>query len=151
VFKSSAAEQHPPAAINTMTMKKLLFLLLVFSAHFQMAQAQGQVTETLDPAVQRLMKTFVENNRNKATVKGWRIQILATTDRQRVENALLQFRQFYPNLTADWIHAKPYYKLRAGAFTSRSDALATLYVVKTDYPAAYLVQDNNIKAEELLW
>lgn len=134
-----------------MTMKKLLFLLLVFAVQVQVARAQGQVTETLDPAVQRLMNTFVENNRKEATVKGWRIQILATTDRQRVENALLQFRQFYPRLSADWIHAKPYYKLRAGAFTSRRDALATLYVVKADYPAAYLVQDNNIKAEELLW
>ncbi len=132
-------------------MKKLLLLLLVFTAHIQFAGAQGQVTETLDPAVDRLMKTFVENNRKEATVKGWRIQILATTDRQRVENALYQFRQFYPNLSADWIHAKPYYKLRAGAFTSRRDALATLSVVKVDYPAAYLVQDNKIKAEELLW
>ena len=132
-------------------MKRLLLLLLVFTAHIQIAGAQGQVTETLDPAVDRLMKTFVENNRKEATVKGWRIQILATTDRQRVENALYQFRQFYPNLSADWIHAKPYYKLRAGAFTSRRDALATLSVVKVDYPAAYLVQDNKIKAEELLW
>lgn len=132
-------------------MKRILLLLLFFAAQIHLVNAQGQVTETLDPAISRLVNTFVENNRKEATVKGWRIQILATTDRQRVENALLQFRQFYPNLNADWIHAKPYYKLRAGAFTSRREALATLYVVKVDYPAAYLVQDNNIKAEELLW
>ncbi len=132
-------------------MKKLLILLLVVAAHLQLVRAQGQVTETLDPAVEQLMKVFVENNRKNPTIKGWRIQILATTDRQRAENALYQFRQFYPKLSADWIHAKPYYKLRAGAFASRADALATLYVVKTDYPAAYLVQDNSIKAEELLW
>lgn len=115
------------------------------------ARAQGVVTETLEPAVEKLMKTFSEINRQDATVKGWRIQILATTDRQRVQNALLQFRQFYPNLNADWIHAKPYYKLRAGAFTSKREALAALNIIKVDYPAAYIVQDNKIKAEELLW
>lgn len=132
-------------------MKKLLALVLAVIVQVHIVSAQGQVTESLDPAVERLMKAFVDNNQKAATVKGWRIQILATTDRQRVESALLQFRQFYPNLDADWIHAKPYYKLRAGAFTSRREALATLYIVKVDYPAAYLVQDNAVKAEELLW
>lgn len=132
-------------------MKKISFLIITLGMQLGIARAQGVVTETLEPAVEKLMKTFSEINRQDATVKGWRIQILATTDRQRVQNALLQFRQFYPNLNADWIHAKPYYKLRAGAFTSKREALAALNIIKVDYPAAYIVQDNKIKAEELLW
>lgn len=135
---------------NSTTMKKLLSLLLLLSV-YQIAFSQGQVTENPEPAVQRLIELFTNQNRTQATIKGWRIQILATSDRQRVENALHQFRQFYPNLPADWIHAKPYYKLRAGAFLTRNEALATLYVIKRDYAAAYLTQDSLIKPEELLW
>ncbi len=115
-----------------------------------LAQAQGKVSETVDPKVAQLMKTFVDNNNATTTIKGWRIQILASTDRQRVENALYQFKALYPNVPADWVHAKPYYKIRAGAFSSKREALRTLYILKQDYPAAYPVQDDDIKPQELL-
>ncbi|MFQ5446843.1 MAG: SPOR domain-containing protein [Saprospiraceae bacterium] len=130
---------------------KNFFLFLSCTIFFcSLAQAQGQVAETVDPKVARLMQTFIENNKAAKTIKGWRIQILASTDRQRVENALYQFQALYPNVPADWVHAKPYYKIRAGAFISKREALRTLYILKQDYPAAYPVQDNNIKPEELL-
>lgn len=129
---------------------KNLFLFLLLSFAFTNAQAQGSVTETLEPQVERLMQRFVNNNRSQETVDGWRIQILATTDRQRMEQALRKFENLYPSVPADWVHAKPYYKVRAGAFATKSDALRTLYILKQDYPAAYTVQDDKIRPEELL-
>jgi sporulation related protein len=131
-------------------MKKFFFFLSCSIFFCSLVQAQGQVSETIDPKVAQLIKTFVDNNNAATTLKGWRIQILASTDRQRVENALYQFQALYPNVPADWVHAKPYYKIRAGAFTSKREALRTLYILKPDYPAAYPVQDNAIKPQELL-
>ena len=131
-------------------MKKFSLLLSCFIFCCALAQAQGKVTETVDPKVAQLMKTFVDNNKASTTIKGWRIQILASTDRQRVENALYQFKALYPNVPADWVHAKPYYKIRAGAFASKREAFRILYLLKQDYPAAYPVQDNNIKPQEIL-
>ncbi len=96
------------------------------------------------------MDKFVEQNKSQTSVKGWRIQILATNDRQRMETALRQFGNLYPSIPVDWLHAKPYYKVRAGAFATKRDALRTLYILKQDYPGAYPVQDNEIKPEELL-
>lgn len=75
---------------------------------------------------------------------------MATTDRQRMENALGQFQALYPWVASSWVHTKPYYKIRAGAFASKRDALRTLYLLKRDYPAAYPIQDIEIKPEELL-
>ena len=132
-----------------MTMKKILLSLLLLST-FSGLQAQGTVSETVEPQVERLMQRFVNQNRSKPTVKGWRIQILATTDRQRMEEALHKFERLYPSVHADWLHAKPYYKVRAGAFATKRDALRTLYILKQDYPAAYPVQDNKIRPGELL-
>lgn len=130
-------------------MKQLLFfILLVFS--LGNAQAQGSINETLEPQVERLVKRFVSKNKNQSMVDGWRIQILATSDRQRMEQALRKFGDLYPSVPADWIHAKPYYKVRAGAFATKRDALRTLYILKENYPAAYPIQDDKIRPDELL-
>ena len=131
-------------------MKKYFFLLLAIAFFDLNLTAQGTVNEKLEPNVANLMKRFVEINKSTTAIKGWRVQILATTDRQRMEDALRQFETLYPNIPADWVHSKPYYKVRAGAFTSKQDAMPTLYILKQDYPAAYPVQDNEIKPEELL-
>lgn len=131
-------------------MKKFLSCYILLFAGCFTLHAQGSVTEKVEPGVATLMTRFVELNKANPTVKGWRIQILATTDRQRMEEAMRQFGSLYPSIPSDWVHAKPYYKVRAGAFTTKREALRTLYILKKDYPAAYPVQDDQIKPEELL-
>lgn len=131
-------------------MRKLFFAMLATAFSCISLQAQGNITEKVDPAVASLMKRYVDINKSTKTISGWRIQILATTDRQKVEDALNKFTSLYPNISADWIQSKPYYKLRAGAYTSKRDAIAAQYLLKMDYPTAYPVQDNEIKPEELI-
>ena len=131
-------------------MKKCLLPVLLLLIAFNFAQAQGNITEKVDPSVAALMKRYVDSNKSTKTISGWRIQIMATTDRQRVEDALKKFESLYPNMSADWVQSKPYYKLRAGAFTSKRDAIAAQYLLKADYPTAYPVQDSEIKPEELI-
>ena len=112
-------------------------------------QAQN-VSETVEAKVSQLMQRFIDKNKAQTTVKGWRIQLMATNDRQNMENALRRFENLYPSIPVDWLHAKPYYKIRAGSFTTKREALRTLYILRSDYPGAYPVQDNNIRPEELL-
>lgn len=131
-------------------MRKLFLAMLVSALSCISLQAQGNITEKVDPAVASLMKRYVDINKSTKTISGWRIQILATTDRQKVEDALNKFNSLYPNINADWIQSKPYYKLRAGAYTSKREAIAAQYLLKMDYPTAYPVQDNEIKLEELI-
>lgn len=96
------------------------------------------------------MQRFADSNKSKTNVNGWRIQLLATTDRQNMESSLRRFENLYPSIPVDWLHAKPYYKVRVGAFATKRDALRTLYILKEDYPGAYPVQDTKIRPEELL-
>ena len=127
--------------------KIILCLSLLFSFIYLNAQS---VTETVEPKVDQLMERFIDGNKAQTTVSGWRIQILATTDRQNMESALRRFENLYPSIPVDWVHAKPYYKVQAGAFSTKREALRTLYILKPDYPGAYPVQDNKIRPEELL-
>ena len=112
-------------------------------------QAQ-QIQLNADPAIDQLMKTWVNLNRTNPRIEGWRVQVLSSTDRQRVEAGKAQFLTTYPNIPADWVHEKPYYKLRVGAFRTRQEAMSFLAGIKDSYPVAYPVKDSNIHPRDFL-
>jgi SPOR domain len=120
--------------------------LLLFIASLSWAQ-KGSLSE--DPIITKMMAQFAETNKSKRTVEGWRIQIASTTDRRQMEEALHNFEGKYPTVPVNWVHAKPYYQLRVGAFTSKMESLRLLSFIKTDYPSAYPAQDNAIRPAEL--
>jgi len=128
----------------------LLSLLICFFLHHA-AIAQGVIRVNEDPKVAQMVRRYVEINKSTETVNGWRIQLLATTERQRMESALYRFKTLYPNIPVDWTHAKPYYKIRAGAFATKMEAMQMLYILKLDYPTAYPAQDNRIHPDELIY
>ena len=131
-------------------MGRLLILsFLCLMAVCTKTQAQNVII-TEEPLVTKLMDRFVEINKSQKNIEGWRIQILATTDREKLENVKQTFRYRYPNIPIDWIHNKPYYKLRAGAFASKLEALRLKHVLDTDYPGTYPVKDKNIQPGELI-
>ena len=124
----------------------LLFLGLICS--FGLTAQNVQIVE--EPTITKMMDRFVEINKSKANIDGWRIQILATTDRQKLETVKQTFRYQYPNIPIDWIHSKPYYKLRAGAFATKLEALRLKYILEQEYSGIYLVRDDAIRPEELI-
>ncbi|MBV6439672.1 MAG: hypothetical protein EPGJADBJ_01319 [Saprospiraceae bacterium] len=102
-----------------------------------------------DPKISQLFRSWTNSNRANPRVEGWRIQIMATADRQQVEDARNRFRIQYPDVPADWMHEKPYYKLRVGAFRSRLEAQAFLATL-TEYAGAYPARDTNIHPRDFL-
>lgn len=131
-------------------MPKLNILIALLFAVICQQSLNAQVRVKEDPLITKMMETFTTNNKNKPTVEGWRIQILATTDRQRLESVKQTFQYRYPNIPIDWIHSSPYYQLRAGAFSTKLEALRLKYILEQDYNGIYLVKDDKIKPEELL-
>lgn len=102
-----------------------------------------------DPKISQLFRNWTNSNRANPRVDGWRIQIMATTDRQQAEDARNRFRLQHPDVPAEWIHEKPYYKLRAGAFRTKLEAQAFLATL-TDYAGAYPAKDVNIHPRDFL-
>lgn len=132
-----------------MATHKTIFISLLVLAFFGNA-LNAQVNTKEDPSVGKMMESYVSANKAKATVEGWRIQILATTDRQRLESVKQTFQYRYPNVPIDWVHSNPYYQLRAGAFLTKLEALRLKYILEQDYSGIYLVKDDKIKPEELV-
>lgn len=132
-------------------MRRLLFVLFFLPAFAKYSPAQSNIELHVSPLIEQMMQRYISIHKERATVTGWRIQLLATTDRQRMERELQRFRSLYPSLSAQWIHSQPYYKIRVGAFETKLDALRILQLIKQDYPGAYITLDNAIKPEELVY
>ena len=111
--------------------------------------AQGTVQVTAEPNVERLLNAFMQANEATDMVDGWRVQILATTDRQRLETVESRFKRNYPSVPVDWVHTSPYYKLRAGAFLTRQEAERLKYTLSREFEGVYLVRDE-VSENELL-
>jgi len=92
---------------------------------------------------------YIKLKRAKLTRDGWRIQVFATPDRSKLEGARGTFINRYPNIPVDWVHASPWYRLRAGAFATKLEATRMLNSLKIYYTDAYLAKDK-IKTAELL-
>jgi len=129
-------------------MQKFIFILIISIVSFLSAKAQVSVVE--DYNVQSVMDQYAATNRMNSIVLGWRIQLMATTDRRKMEDAKEDFMTKYPFLKIDWVHAAPYYKLLVGAYQTKLEAARVIYQVKPDYPGAYPAQDQNIKAGEFV-
>lgn len=129
--------------------RKLFFALIVLIGTATVATAQNiHIKE--ETLITQMMDRFSQMNRSVTTIDGWRVQILATPDRQQLESARQVFQYKYPNVNVDWVHTNPWYKLYVGAFASKLDAMRLQYLLKRDYPNAYLVKDNTVRPVELL-
>ena len=130
-------------------MKNPIFPIFLLCLCFSSANAQEvQINE--DPAVASMVQAWSNDNRTNPGIDGWRLQVVASPDRQQVEQAELRFKTLYPDVPAAWVHEKPYYKLRAGAFRSRQEAQALIDDLKTYYPGAYTTQDSRIHVRDFL-
>ncbi|NJC27525.1 SPOR domain-containing protein [Neolewinella antarctica] len=112
-------------------------------------RAQTSVTVDVDPKVEDLTELFVRTNEANTKVSGWRVQILATTDRARLETVETDFKVNYPNIPVDWVHTKPYYKLRAGAFLTKQEAERLKFTLNRQFEGVYLVKADVNKSELL--
>jgi hypothetical protein len=121
----------------------IVFLCCVYS------QSIAQVTFVEDSAVTSLMNRFKSHHSEQLTIKAWRIQVVTTTDRRKMEEDIARLSTNYPELKYFWKHASPYYQLKVGAFEEKKDLQNLLLTLKRDFPSAIPVMDEIEKSELL--
>lgn len=98
--------------------------------------AQQIIEESL---VSSMMRSYTNYNKNVSSVRGWRIQLLATTDKRQMESAQAKFRNKYPQYKLIYNHEPPFFHLQTGAFLTKQEAMPFLLKMKKDYVGAFLV------------
>jgi hypothetical protein len=119
-----------------------LGLLLLISP-----KADAQIIE--EASVSDLMERWKLLNMATKEVRGYRVQILASTDRRHVESVQRAFERKYPDYPVHFAHNEPYYYLKTGAFIANQKAQGFMKKMAKEYPASLIVTDM-IKGEELL-
>lgn len=135
----------------TMLLKRILTIMgvLFFLCSVQFSAFGQGVRITEHGSIRSLMNNYVIKNKETASVQGWRIQIVTTSDRRKMEKALVKFQRMYPDMIADWTHLNPNYQVKVGAFRDKLDYQGFLLKVKQDFPSALPVKAQ-LRKEELL-
>ena len=128
----------------------VIVLLGVVLPKGQTLQAQSSITIVEHGPFTEMLEKYREINTDpNRRLAGYRVQIMATTDRLKLEEAERKFESLF-RYPVEWKHEPPYYKLRTGAFTDRAAATSYLYKVKRHFPSAYPAMVKDIKPAELL-
>ena len=77
-------------------------------------------------------------------MSGYRIRIFfdnSRTARGDSESALYRFKAKNPGVTAYRTFDNPYFKVTVGDYRNKSEALAALQEIRTDFPSAFIVRE----------
>lgn len=130
-------------------MKKIpLFLFFILIKNCPVFGQEIQINEP--PIVTKMTDRWVELNRAAPAIEGWRVQLFSSTDRKKVEEAKTVFLQNYPTVPCDWVQEKPYYKLRAGAFSTKLETMRLIRDLQADYPGTYATKDRAIHPRDFV-
>ena len=125
--------------------------LVIFFFSLLCAQicAQGTVQVNTSATVDKMMDQFTTSHKAENTIKGWRIQIITTNDRRKMESARSKFSSLYPDIEVKWNHVAPYYRVKVGAYETKMQLMGFLLELKEEFPGVIPVMDD-IKKSELI-
>lgn len=126
-------------------------IFFLFASLLSMGSLKAQFIQiNEDPVIRDLMEKYIEWEKEETEVAGWRIQIINTDDRRKMEKALSDFRHEFPEVEyVHWKQVSPYYKVIIGAYETKLDVLAFLQDIKVYFSSAIPVIEK-IDEQELL-
>jgi hypothetical protein len=123
----------------------LLIIFMIAGTYVLHAQGEGIVVHK-DDRIDRLMEIYTRSVQAREFSRGYRIQIMAGTSRDKAQKAQGNFDLQYPQYRSYLTYNSPYFKLRVGDFTERLEAFRFLQTIKNTYSGAFIVEDEvNLK------
>lgn len=134
---------------------KLLFVIpCLFFASIIYAQTENSVVVYKDPRIDILLKKQAEANDistrstvKRRTAKGFRLMVASTNNRAEAIAARTKILTNYPELKAYMWYQAPYYKVKAGNFTSRNDAQAYQKRMASVFPGNIFIMNDIVEVK----
>ncbi|MCF6184954.1 MAG: SPOR domain-containing protein [Bacteroidales bacterium] len=103
----------------------------------------GTITITQDPRLRQIIKRHIEVNNNK--FDGWRVQIYFGSGQNamtQAQNAKRKFLIRYGNKNGAYIiYDSPFFKVRAGDFRTKAEALFFKTQIDKTFPQSWVIKD----------
>jgi len=151
-LQSQGIDTRYHSVINkkTSTMKLLKYITAIFFISISLS-ATAQVNVVEDEQVSQMLRNYQSNERAETTIKGYRIQIITTPDRRKMESTRAKFKSMYPNVRMEWEHVSPYYQVRVGAYETKMDLMDFMIDLKKDFRNAIPVVSDIEKMELVVY
>lgn len=125
---------------GTLRMSIFSLLCIVFAAP-SFAQQDSAIHITASAAIHATIQKRIDFARySHGVLPGYRIQINFSQDRNETNKLRSDFSAKFPNLPTYLPYQQPYFKLYAGDFRTKLDAVRNLRMIKKDFPAAFVVR-----------
>lgn len=139
--------------------KKIFFsVLFIVTAHLLFAQYGNSVAVFKDPRIDVLLKKQAEINdvstrsgSKRRTARGYRVLVISTNNRNEAIAAKTKIYNYFPELKAYMWHQSPFYKVKAGNFTSRSEAVSYQQRIAPYFPNGVFIMNDvvEVKPEDI--
>lgn len=140
--------------------KGLLLLFLMSASLFSKAQTELDIDTNLSPIeidkiisfthlnistpifFEDLEKKYFQQIQNQASISGYRIHILSTTNRNELNLMKTKIYQELPELKSFISYQAPNFKLRMGNYFYKIDAYRDLKKIKEKFGTGFIVAEN---------
>ncbi|MCH5597709.1 SPOR domain-containing protein [Niabella ginsengisoli] len=133
-------------------MKSVLFACSFWLTMSLSAQTVSTVNVYKDPRIDIMLKKQGEANdlstRNIArrrTAKGYRLLVISSNNRAEAISARTKILSNFPELKAYMWYQAPYYKVKAGNFTSRNDAQSYQKRLSSMFPGSIFIMNDTVE------
>ena len=111
--------------------------------------SNAQVVFNEPATLKAVIRQYISENKAQTEIDGWRIQVLATTDRRQMEQTYKRFQDLFPEISINWVHEQPYYRLKVGAFHERRECLPLCQEIRKHFTQALPVTER-VELEEII-
>lgn len=132
-------------------MKYLLLPVFLFFLSSQL-KAQGGVAVYKDPRIDLLLKKQADvnnistrNSTKRRTAPGYRLLIISTNNKAEAIAARTKIYSNFPELKPYMWHQSPYFKVKAGNFTSRQEAQAYQKRLSAFFPGGVFLMNDIVE------
>lgn len=106
------------------------------------AENDSALIITRDPKLVELIDKQKQENLEKQSMPGYRIQIYFGGNRQKAAEIKVEFSSRYPEVSAYLTYQQPNYKVRVGDYRSRFEAKKLLSELEGQFPTTFVVPDD---------
>lgn len=123
-------------------MKKsfIFFFLIPFFGYAQIkpyTNKEVKIISNNQKEIENLVNKYKQKLKNTGGYEGWRLQIKFTSKREDIVPYQIKFASLYPEIPAQITFDSPYYKLSAGNYRTRNEALKTKNIIRKNFPGSH--------------
>lgn len=131
---------YRPAAVADSTLVGKNVISLMTSARADKAAVNVKQSAEVASSLENHIAGNAERN-----LSGYRVRIFfdnRQSARNESEEVLKRFETLYHDVSAYRSYANPYFKVTVGDFRTKTEAMALLERIKTEFPSAFVIKEN---------